>query len=845
VLTVALKGLLAHKVRVLMTALSIALGVAFVSGTFVLTDSMNGSFAGAFSSRYAGVDVDVRAPAAFAAGDAAGQRRPLPATRLSAVRAVPGVARAEGNVFGLALMVGKDGKALGRGLLATQGTSAPSADGLGGDVHYRSGRAPAAPGEVAIDAASARKAGFRVGDRMRIVLLGPPQEFTVVGVAGFGAADSMGATTTALFDPAAAPRLLGKPGAYDEIAVRAAAGTTAVQLRDRLRAALPGADVQTGRAVAAEQTDLVKGNLAFLNIFLLVFAAIAVFVGSFIIWNTFSILVAQRSRELALLRALGATRGQVLRSVLAESVVVGLVASALGLVLGIGIARLLAALLGTTGLDLPTPGASLSARTVVVSFAVGTVVTVLASLAPARKATRVAPVEALRDAAPGGYRFSRTRAISGGVVLAGGLAALGAGLWGGASTSVVGIGVLLVFLGVNALLPPIAKALALVLGAPLPRLVGMTGKLARDNAVRNPKRTASTAAALMIGLALVGTVTVLASSLKTSIGSDIDRTARAELVVQQLGGTGQGLSPDAARAVRQVPGVAAASELASGGAKIAGSVTTVSPVDPGTISSVADLGVRTGSVAALGTDGVLVYDDVARAKGWTVGTRVPVQWPETGVVPMRVAGTFSEKGAVDSEYLVSMTTFDRNTTGRLDSLVLVKTAAGARTAAVQAGVVSALKPYVNAEVLTRAEFKQSIAGQVDQFLLFVTALLLLAVFIALMGIVNTLALSVLERTREIGLLRAVGMTRAQIRSMVRYESVIISLIGAVAGGVIGVGFGVALVKAMGDQGVSQLTLPAGRLAVYAVAAALAGVLAAVLPARRAAQVDVLRAVVSE
>jgi putative ABC transport system permease protein len=373
----------------------------------------------------------------------------------------------------------------------------------------------------------------------------------------------------------------------------------------------------------------------------------------------------------------------------------------------------------------------------------------------------------------------------------------------------------------------------------------MTGALARDNAMRNPKRTASTAAALMIGLALVATVSVLASSLKTSIGSDIDRTARAELVVQQVGGQGGGLSPDAAAAVRGVPGVVAASEVSFGEAEFDGEKADVSPVDPATIDAVLDLGVRSGAVSGLGAGGVLVHTDLAKAKGWSVGSVVPVRWSETGAATLRVAGTFEEKGALDSDYLVSLPTFDANVTGRMDTMVLVKTAAGRSTAAVQAGVVTALRPYANAEVLTRAEFKASISGQVDSFLLFVTALLLLAVFIALMGIVTTLALSVFERTREIGLLRAVGMTRRQVRAMVRYESVIISLIGALTGAGIGLGFGVALVSALHDQGVSHLTLPGARIGGYVVAAAVAGVLAAVLPARRAADVDVLRAVVSD
>jgi putative ABC transport system permease protein len=549
---------------------------------------------------------------------------------------------------------------------------------------------------------------------------------------------------------------------------------------------------------------------------------------------------------MALLRAVGATRRQVRRSVLGEAVVVGLLGSAVGLVLGAGVARLLVLLLrGAAGVDMPYPALLPSARTAVVGVLVGTVVTLLASVAPARKATQVAPVQALREALPGGGRPSARRAVAGAATLVLGTGLLAAGLFAGSGVAVVGLGVLVTFLGVTVLLPLLATALSRLLGAPVAALAGTTGRLARENAVRNPNRTASTSAALMIGLALVVTVSILASSLQASIGSAIDDTVKADLVVQQVGGQGAGLSPTLADEVREVPGVEVVSEFAYGRARIDGADTYVAPVDPATVEQVLDLGLVSGSVDGLARDGILVHEDAAEAAGWEVGSEVPVSWASTGDAPLTVAGVFRESDAVGADYLVAMDTYDANATGRLDRMVLVQAASGQDVEQVQADVLRSVRDVGDAEVLTGEQWKDSISGQVDQMLVLVTALLLLAVFIALMGIVNTLALSVLERTRELGLLRAVGMTRRQVRAMVRWESVLIAGIGAVTGTVVGLAFGVALVTALEDEGVPELAVPGPRLAVYVAAAAVAGVLAALAPARRASRVDVLRAVVTD
>jgi putative ABC transport system permease protein len=833
-LNVALRGLLAHKLRLLMTALSIAIGVAFTAGTLILTDSLNSSFRQAFTDQYAGVDVVVR------------DRQPVPASLLARVESVPGVADAEGSVSGFAMMVDTSGRAIGAGGLSTTGMSTHVNSGLAAAVHYAEGRAPTGRGHVAIDAKTAEHHHIAVGDRMRVLFAGPPGEFTVVGVVRFGDSDSLGAGTTALFDTASAQHFLGRDNSYDAIHVEAAGGVDPAVLRDRVSAVLPaGTEAVTGSAVADEGAQAVRDGLKSFNTFLLAFAGIAVFVGSFIIWNTFSILVAQRSREIALLRALGATRRQVMRSVLTEALAVGVVASLVGLAGGVVLAGGLTLLLETVGLELPAIGTTMTPRTVVVSVVVGTVVTLVASVVPARAATRVAPVEALRDATPGLNRFSRRRAIASAAVTGVGVAALAAGLFGGAGILSVGIGVAVTFLGVTALLPLLARPVAGLVGLPLRRFGGMAGRLARDNAARNPKRTASTAAALMIGLGLVASVTVLASSLKASVDSDVDRTLRADFIVDLAGGQGAGISPAAADAIKGRAAVTAVSEVADGTVKINGVETDVAAVDPATVGQVLDLGIAGGDLRALDDGGVFVYDQTARSKGWTVGREISVEWPETGAHPLKLAGTFTEKGAFDSDYMISLATYDENVAQRLDWYILVDAAPGSSLTQAQDAVIAATRDYPNAVVLTAEEFVDSVSGQIDKVLLFITALLLLAVLIALLGIVNTLALSVFERTRELGLLRAVGMSRRQVRSMVRSESVVIAVFGALMGALVGIGFGVALTAALKDDGFGTLDVPAAQLAGYIALAAVAGVLAAILPARRAAGVDLLRAVVHD
>src|SRR3954468_16229095 len=842
-----IKGMLAHRLRVVLTATSIALGVAFLAGTLMLNDSMQRAFDDVFGSVNSGTDVAVRAQAGpVETDDPDDSRPPIPARTLDLVRGVDGVATAEGSVRGYALLTGSDGQPIPPQGAPTLGGNLATDPALRGDIKLRTGRAPQGPGEVAIDASSAKNGNLSVGDRTQVLFRAAPETFTVVGTVEYAGEDDLGGSTSAYFDLATAQRVLDRTGVYDSIVVKAADGVGDKALADRVGAALPtGMEALTGQAVADEASDAIKKGLRFLNIALLGFAGIALFVGSFIIWNTFSMQVAQRTRELALFRAIGATRRQVMRAILAEAAVLGLVASALGIVLGLGMAKALSAVMTAFGLVLPTAALRVQPTTVLPGFAVGTLVTVVAAVAPARRATRVLPVEALRDAAPTVNRFSRRRLVLGVVLSALGVGGLLWALFGSGSALLIPIGVVGVVFGVTTLAPMIVLPMASWIGAPL-KGAGVPGELARQNAMRNPKRAASTAMGLVIGLTMVAAVTVFASSLKTSFSDVLNSTVKAELYVLTPSPNSEGFSPQVTTAVKEVAGVDVVSASGYGTAKFAGKDGAFSSVDPATADRAFNLPLTEGDVAHNLTDGgVLVYDKKAEAKGWKGGAPRPTDFARSGHANLRVQGFYDDKSFVNSDYVISLGTHDRYVPDRLESTDMVVVDSGADVDAVQKRIDDVLAAHPDATVMNQKEFEGALGGFIDQLLSLVTVLLLLAVLIALLGIVNTLALSVFERTRELGLLRAVGMTRAQVRAMVRWESVVISVIGALIGAALGIGLGIALPRALADQGIEKIAVPGVQLALYVLAAAVAGVLAAIGPARRASKVDVLRAVVTE
>jgi putative ABC transport system permease protein len=843
-LRAALRSVLARKVRLLLTGVSVVLGVGFMAGTYVLTDTMTRAFNDVFETGYAPIDVVVRSSNSFTAQTSAlEEREPMPESVLADVQAVPGVARADGDVLGYAQIVDpQTGKVIG-----TLGppTAASAWYPGNGFTLKPGGSAPHGPDQVVIDAGTAKGHHIAIGDHIRILFEGGTERFRVVGLAGFGEADSLLGATWALFDLPTAQSVLGREGKLDSISVVAENGVSPIQLQRAISGVLPhGVEALTSATVVAEQQDNVSTGLGFLRTAFLVFAFVALFVGAFLIFNTFTIIVAQRTRELALFRAIGASGRQVMTSVVIEAFVIGLVSSALGVVVGIGIAVLLKGLLSATGFDIPSSGTVLESRTVIVSLLVGTIVTVAAAFVPARRAARVAPIEALREAQDRPGRSLRFRLVTGLVVLALGVGPLAFGLFAKPENGLqlVGIGVALTFLGVAMLAPLIARPVASVLGLPV-RATGVPGKLASENAMRNPRRTAATASALMIGLGLVVFVAIFGASARASTQRVLDRTLKADFILSSP--TFSGFSTSAADAMRPVPGVATVSEMRQAEARIKGGTAFVTGLDARTFPEVSDVGLVGGSITDLAHQNtVAVFDDVASDNGWQIGDVVRATFPATGEVDLTVAAIYEENGLV-GDYAVSLDTYDANVAQILDVFVLVNAEEGANVSAVQADLTKALQPYPNIEVQDQATLAEKYATFLNRVLNLITALLWFAVFIALFGVMNTLYLSIYERTRELGLLRAVGLTRRQTRSMVRREAGIIAVMGALFGVVIGIAFGWALQQALASRGLSEFGIPGGQLIVYVVLAALLGWLFAFLPARRAARLNVLEALAYE
>lgn len=850
----ALQGVLAHKLRLLATALAVTLGVAFMAGTLVLTDTVTRTFDDLFGDVNKNTDVVVRGVASFEGLQGSGAQRPrLPAAVVKTVAAVPGVAKVEGDVFGYARIVDKTGKALGN-----PASGAPTIGLNWGTVAelnpfvLTAGRPPVASDEVVIDAKSARDAGFVVGDGTTVLVQGPPLKVRIVGIARFGTADSPGGATVAAFETKTAQRLVAQSGHFDTVAVVGAAGISQADLAARVSAALPkGAEAVTGATVTKENQDAIHQALGFFTTFMLVFAGVALFVGAFMIFNTFSITVAQRTQENGLLRALGATRRQVLAAVLVEALAVGAVASLLGLGLGLGVASGLKALLAAVGVDIPAGGIVFLPRTAILALGVGIGVTLVAAAAPARRASHVSPMAAMHaQTAEAGARASRRRLAVGLGLLALGAGALLTGLNAdiGHRVQWVGAGVVGVFFATSVLGGVISLPMSRIIGWAPARIRGVTGELARENAMRNPRRTAATASALMIGVGLVGFITIFVASSKASVSEVIAKSFSADLVLDSGAGANAGavggVDPALADRVNLLPQVQAATGVRVGGAMVGGKVVQLWGVDPSTAFDILALDPVAGSPGDLGKDAIAVHADEAAARGLTLGERVPVTFRDTGVVSLRVGMIYREREPV-GDYLLGKAAYDANFVNRYDWQVWIKQAPGATAAATRAAVETITAGYPGVDVLTRSEFEARIMAPLNQLLALVYALLALAILIALLGIANTLALAVYERTREIGLLRAIGMTRRQLRSAIRWESVIISVQGAVLGLVIGVFFAWSLVRVLGDEGIDVFRVPYGSMAVIVVLAALAGIGAARGPGRRAARFNVLRAMATE
>ncbi|MDQ6687800.1 MAG: ABC transporter permease [Actinomycetota bacterium] len=847
-LRAAWKSLMGRKLRLLMSTFAIVLGVAFVTGTLMFTDTLNKSFTAIFDNSVGDVVVQ---PKGLAGNEAGTTTLTVPAAVVRRLAQVPGAARADGNVVDAGVFViDKHNKLVGgQGApgLAINITGAPAAHGVR-PLQVVQGHNPHGPGEVAMDAATVRRSGYFLGEQVHLVsatkraLLTP----TLVGIADFPDGGSLNGASATLWDTRSAQKLfLGGKDAYSSVWVTAARGVSQSQLRSTVARALPrGYVAQTGTQAAKAAASVLLKAISFVTIFLLVFAGIALVVGSFLIINTFSMLVAQRSRELALLRALGASRGQVTRSVLFEAFVIGLVGSTIGLGLGVLLAIGIRALFATFGLDLSGTPLIFAPRTLAAAYGVGLLVTMAAAYLPARRSARIPPVAAMRDDIAMPESSMRRRLLIGLAAVAVGAAVGAVGLAGSVSkpSAWVGAAALVLLLGVVAASPMISRPFLVAARAAYTRVFGSVGRLAAQNSLRNPRRTAATASALMIGLALVTTMSVAGTSAKASIDSAVKKNFLGDLVVGNV--IGQGFSPQIAAKAATVPGVASVTRIRFDQGSTSGQQHYLTAVDPIHLGDVVRVSFLQGSMAALGPGTILVSDRAVSRNHYHLGQQVTWKFP-SGPMRLRIAGVYRRNPMFSTGYVVGLDTLRKAGFRPEDNFLYLKLQPGADATRVQAVINRQTAKLPTVTVKNQQEFAAEQSKPIDQLVTMIYALLGLALVIAVLGVVNTLGLSVVERTREIGLLRAIGLSRRQLRVMIGLESVVISVLGALLGVAMGLLFGTALMATLRNQGLEVTRVPWANVAAYLLAAAVIGVLAATFPARRAARLDVLRAISTE
>ncbi|MGW2225216.1 ABC transporter permease [Streptomyces formicae] len=847
---ISLSSLRGHKRRFAGTFLAVMLGVAFLAGTLVMGDTLRASFDTMFGNATSGTDAVVRgADTITTPDDSQGTRKPVSTSLVDRIERTDGVAAAAPNIQGAGQLLGKDGEPIGG-----QGPPTLAGNWIGdarlNPYQLASGRAPAAPGEVVINRGAAESGDLKVGDTTTL-RTPDPVRVKIVGLATFGGEDGMAQTTfTGMTRADAEKYLTPKPGEAATIQVRAGPGVSERELVDALTPVLPkGVEAITGEESAAENTENVSGQfLSLFTSFLLVFSGVALLVATFSIHNTFAIVVAQRTRENALLRALGASRRQVTASTLVEASAVAVVASAAGLAGGIGIAAGLQALFPAIGFPFPEGDLVISALSMLLPLAVGVVVCVGSALLPAVRAGRTAPLAALRETAVDHSGASRGRALAGAVLA---LVAVGLALTGvlvSPSVWLAGAGAVLALVAFVVLGPVASSRAVRIIGGPLDRLRGVTGGLARRNALRSPKRTAATASALMIGVAVVSLFTVFGASLKATMDQTVNRSFAGDIAISTpgFGAGGSGLSPKLAPALAERPEVATAVGLGKGAAEVEGQGRALTVTDPVPFAKSFDLGKVDGSLDALGDHGIAITRAEADEQDLKVGSKVELAFADGAKDAFTVRAVFG-RSELAGDYVISRQAWAPHRAQDADSVVSVTFKDGVSTAEGKAAIAKTAQAYGNPDVQTRSEYARSAAGGIDMMLTLVYALLALAVLIALLGIANTLTLAVHERTRELGLLRAVGQTRAQLRALVRWESVLVAAFGTAGGIALGGFLGWVLVKASdgATESAFAFALPPTRLAVVALVGLAAGALAGLRPARRAARLDVLRAIATE
>ncbi len=846
-LSLTFKNLWARKWRSFMTALAVVFGIALVSGTYVLTDTTNEAFNDIFVGANENTDVAITAKEQVAQED--GSNPAFDSAILGKVEAVDGVRIASGDVFSQGAILDTEGDSTGGGF-APQFIASASPEGLE-TSEYSEGRRPEAPTEAALDEAAAERADLGLGDQILLVGTGKARPFTLVGLTRLGGA-SFGGTSIAQVILPVAQQLTGEEGKFDQISVAADDAVSPEELRDRITKVVPkDLLVETGDENAERQASEIKDNLSFLSIALLAFAAISLFVGSFVIFNVFSITVAQRTREFGMLRTLGAGRSQILRTVLIEGLLIGAFASIAGILVGFALAEGLSALLKTIGAELPSKSLVVAPRTIIVSLGIGIGVTLVASLLPALRATRVPPIAALSESLVAA-RKSRVwvRALISGLLAAVGLALIASvlisGTDGGTGAARIGGGAVAVVIAISVFSPQLVRPMASAIGAPLQRVGGLTGQLARENSQRNPSRTAVTSAALMIGLALVTFVTIFASGLNSSVTNVIDSNLKGQIILQGPGGFNP-IPPEAAELAAETEGVQAASGIRYSNVRVTGDGgRDLSSVQPSSVNDVLELEWKEGSaenLAQLGGRTAVVSEGLADSADLAVGDSFEVLSKTGRTVDLEVTGILAS-GNLDllGNIVVSQEEMERDFGVDVDFFALVRTEPGADVDVVQQRIDDAFQqPFPTVDVLNQQELKDNQQQQINTLLAMIYVLLALAVVVSLVGIVVTLILSIYERTRELGMLRAVGMSRRQVRRMIRYEAVITAVLGAIAGLILGVIFAFLIGIPLEGEGFA-LSYPIPVLALIVLLTAVAGVLAAIYPARKASKLDVLEAV---
>jgi len=842
---IALKSILGRKARLVLTSLAVILGTAFLAGTSVFSATLNRTFDNLFQDVFKNIDGYVRSTEVVEGDFGAQERTRIPIEFVDKVRAVPGVADVSPDIQTFARIIAKDGKPLG-----SEGNGPPTFGSIGEEFKGAlwtivDGAFPKGANQVALDEASAENGGYVVGDTVKVVAQAGSRDFTLAGIASYGDVRSPGGATFALFDVDTAAEFLGKPGFVDAILVVGDGSRSDAELAADIDAIFdPAAKVETltGAEITKETQDDIGQALSFFGLLLSTFSAIALGVGSFVIYNVFSISAAQRQRENALLRAIGASRAQISRSMLIESIVVGVVGSLAGLLGGIGLSVGLTGLLKALDIDIPSSGLVVPSSTVVNTLVVGVLVTVASAFLPARRAGRVPPLAAMRATALETAGPGRVRTRSGLGLIGVGIAIVGA-VAAGASNSWLGVGILGVFAGTVVLGPVLARPVALFLGRPAAAMRGVTGTMARQNAARNPKRTARTASPVLIGVALVTAVSALAASIKGQINDLFTDQFKGDYAISTTVQGFGGLSPSLADDINTIDGVSSATGIGTILVKIQDKGRILTVISPAAFDANYDIGLVGVDATALDANGIFLSEKWSGDNDKPVGSTVTVTLADATERTLTVRGLYTKDDLAGSR-VVSREMFGGANVQSFDFGVYVSIDEGANEATVRAALQAAVDDHGQGKLLSKAEYIDEQAGQVNQLLGLIYGLLFLSVIIAIVGIIITLLLSVFERQREIGLLRAVGMTKSQVRTTVRWESVITSLLGAVTGIILGIGLGWTIVFALRDQGLTSFQIPFDTTIFIMVMSFVVGVAAAVYPAWRATRVDVLDALVT-